>query len=88
MYSTSGFGIPIEVQEKERPHPESNIGWSFPKGDEWGLSGHKNEIRHFIDCVKYGLEPQSSLREGLSALAVIEAIYRSAATGIRVQVKR
>ena len=37
--------------------------------------------RHFIDSIRFGVEPETSGRDNLATFALVEAAYRSAATG-------
>ncbi|MCE7027166.1 Gfo/Idh/MocA family protein [Jiella avicenniae] len=41
--------------------------------------------RHFVDCIAAGREPETSGRDNLKTLALVEAAYRSAATGQTVR---
>ncbi len=37
--------------------------------------------QHWVDCLAKGREPATSGRDNLQTLALVEAVYRSAATG-------
>jgi predicted dehydrogenase len=37
--------------------------------------------QHWVDCLRQGLEPQTSGRDNLQTFALVEAVYRSAETG-------
>lgn len=41
--------------------------------------------QHFVDCIGAGREPETSGRDNLKTLALVEAAYRSAATGETVR---
>lgn len=43
------------------------------------------EIEHFADCIRSGAEPLSGLEQGITALAVILAAYRSASEDVTVR---
>jgi D-apiose dehydrogenase len=45
-----------------------------------------NIQKHWIDCLKNNAEPQTSGRDNLKTLALVEAAYQSAATGQTVQI--
>jgi D-apiose dehydrogenase len=45
-----------------------------------------NIQQHWIDCLKNNTEPQTSGRDNLKTLALVEAAYQSAATGQTVQI--
>ena len=47
--------------------------------------GHRANIRHFVDVVLYGAKPDFTSEQGENMVAIIEAIYKSAATGKEVQ---
>jgi predicted dehydrogenase len=40
-----------------------------------------NEVRHFIDCIRQGREPTATVGQGLDVLRILDALYRSAASG-------
>ncbi|NOY09453.1 MAG: Gfo/Idh/MocA family oxidoreductase [Spirochaetes bacterium] len=69
-----------------RPHQSSASGWSYPPVDEWNVKGHRNEIRHFIDCFLEGITCRSTFEAGYRALQLAEAIYKSAAEGREIEV--
>lgn len=71
-----------------RPHAAAEVGWFYPLVDEWNVRGHRSELRHFVDCLIGGAEPISSLRRGLRALEVVQAVYRSAEKRAEVAVPR
>ena len=45
------------------------------------------EIDEFAYCIQEGARPETAGEEGLAALAVIEAIMRSAESGLPVEIK-
>ena len=47
-----------------------------------------SEVRHFLTCVRSGKTPAVTVDDGLAASRIAAAVYRSAATGRRVAVKR
>ena len=47
----------------------------------------RNEIDHFLDCVRSGCEPLTNGRDQLAPLAAVCAAYRSMETGRRVYLK-
>ena len=88
VFSQKGYGADPAVEASLRPHVAPTKGWSFPFADEWGTHGHLQEIRHFVDCLTGGATPACTLEEGLAGLYVIDALYRSARSGVPVEVKR
>lgn len=55
---------------------------SFPN-----LSGHEMEIKHWIDCLVNGTKLISTGEHGLEVVRILNAIYKSAATGKEVRLK-
>ena len=51
------------------------------------LAGHGAMLRHFRDCIANSEQPQVGPDAGLVLMSVIEAMYKSAATGKSVDVK-
>ena len=47
--------------------------------------GHEMEIRHFVDCLVNGETPISTGEHGLEVVRILDAIYKSAATGKEVR---
>lgn len=76
VYSRPGFGYAIEKADTTK-------GWTRPAVDEERSLGYPDEIAHFVDCVLEGRSPARGVRaeDGLRALEVVTAIYRSAAEG-------
>jgi myo-inositol 2-dehydrogenase / D-chiro-inositol 1-dehydrogenase len=81
IFSESGYGRGLDEEAKERPHVAATRGWSWPTGDEWSEHGHLAEIRHFVGCAAGQETPICTLEDGLRALKVVDAIYRSVKTG-------
>lgn len=46
----------------------------------------REEIHHFIDCIKNGKEPITTFEEALSVAKIIEAIYKSAEEGREMRI--
>ena len=61
---------------------EVDITPNFPH-----VSGHEMEIRHFVDCLVKGTKCISTGEDGLEAIRILDAIYRSAETGKEVRLK-
>lgn len=47
--------------------------------------GHRENLRHFADCVLYGKEPMFVPQQGLNMVKILDALYRSAAEGREIQ---
>jgi len=49
-----------------------------------GVPGHENNLRHFLDVVLDGAEPDFVPQQGVNMIKILSAIYESAATGKEV----
>lgn len=54
-----------------------------PKRDQFAP-----ELLHFSDCIRHDRKPEPSGEEGLQDVRIVEALYRSAATGRVVRLRR
>ena len=81
-YSQTGYDYAIEKAD-------TTAGWTRPAVDEEEALGYYAEIAHFVDCVLNDREPAAGVRgeDGLEAIVLCEAIYRSAATGATVRIE-
>ena len=64
-------------------HPEMP-----PRAQPCDMPMYHRQMDHFLDCIQKGQEPVPGAREGLRALRVMEAAYRSAETGKAVEVEQ
>lgn len=82
VYSQGGYEYAIEKADM-------TTGWTRPAVDEERALGYYAEIAHFVDCVRNGREPAAGVRgeDGLEAMVLCEAAYRSAATGATVRIE-
>lgn len=66
---------------------ETTVGWTRPSVDEKYNIGYVAEITHFLDCCAEGRDADCGMRgeDGLLALEVIDAAYRSAKSGSLVK---
>jgi predicted dehydrogenase len=56
-------------------------------GGEWRFrSSYREEIRHFLECLRDGKEPMTSGRDNLKTMAAIEGMFLSSKEGRAVQV--
>jgi predicted dehydrogenase len=67
---------------------ETKGGWQFPSPDEDWMRGYPQEMEDFVDAVREGREPLSSLRLAHETVEVIYAGYVSAQEGRRVELAR
>jgi len=82
VYSGRGYSYAIEKADMTK-------GWTRPAIDEYWSLGYQNEISHFVSVVRDGIPLQKGVtaQDGLLALKVTLAIYESAETGKRVELK-
>jgi predicted dehydrogenase len=73
VYSRPGFAYAVEKAD-------TTTGWTRPAVDELRNLGYPDEIAHFVDCVRRDQPAKRGVRaeDGLRALEVVDAIYRSA----------
>ena len=57
--------------------------FGFDQGDDFAA-----EIEHFVECIQSGRKPLSGLEQGIAALEVILAAYRSASGDVTVRLDR
>lgn len=60
----------------------------LPLGVEPYVVSVTAEVRHFLECIRDGVEPLTSGRDNLGTMATIDAIYRAAAENRVVEVSR
>lgn len=63
---------------------ETKAGWSFPSVDEEWLLGYPQELRDFVEAVRFDRAPLSDDLLGLDVVRAIYAAYQSAEEGRRV----
>lgn len=47
-------------------------------------SGHKDEMVHFVDCIREDKDPMATGEQGLEIMRILDALYESSATGREV----
>lgn len=60
----------------------ADTGWMTPVADEPWTYGYRDEFAHFIECFRTGTTPRQTLHDGVIDNAVIDAAYRSMASGV------
>ena len=70
----SNKGIDYAVEKAEFTH-----GWTRPAIDENDSLGYRNELGHFLGCLKDGKEQAhgTDARSGFNTFRIIDALYRS-----------
>lgn len=70
VFSRPGAGYVVEKAESE-------TGWLFPPVDEAWIYGYREEMRHFIECVRTGTMPRETFEDGYIVNCILDAAYRS-----------
>lgn len=73
VFSRPGAGYVVEKAESE-------TGWLFPPVDEAWIYGYREEMRHFIECVRTGTIPRENFEDGYIVNCILDAAYRSMQT--------
>ncbi|MBM3216755.1 Gfo/Idh/MocA family oxidoreductase [Candidatus Poribacteria bacterium] len=60
---------------------ESETGWVIPCVDEARVYGYHEEMLHFVECVKSGTMPRENFEDGYVTNRIVDAAYRSMASG-------
>ena len=76
-YSATGYGYAMEKSG-------STQGWTFTTFEEAFNQGYPQELKHFIDCVRDGVQPVVTGRDGRAVLELLYAAYHSARIGQKV----
>jgi predicted dehydrogenase len=76
-YSANGYGYAMEKSG-------STQGWTFTTFEEAFNQGYPQELKHFIDCVRDGVQPVVTGRDGRAVLELLYAAYHSARIGQKV----
>jgi predicted dehydrogenase len=81
------FNPPTAEDEAVRQRFAQKVGASGGSSNPAAIShvGHARQLADFVHAVRTGAAPAVDGREGRKAVAIIEAIYRSAATGRAVE---
>jgi predicted dehydrogenase len=77
-YSGSGYDYAVEKAGSTR-------GWSFTMYEEVWNYGFPQELQHFVDVLRLGVEPVETAEDGRAVLEAVFAAYASAGTGRKVE---
>jgi predicted dehydrogenase len=85
MHTVGGLHLMSEVDDAFATM--SPVETESEAAGDWRLGpSYCAEVEHFLHCIREGVEPMCSGRDNLRTMAVIEAVYRSGATGRTVDV--
>ena len=54
-----------------------DFGWTQPVPEEAFTYGYQAEMRHFVECVRDGVEPRETYHDGYAVNAILDAGYES-----------
>jgi predicted dehydrogenase len=86
IYGTAGVIHNVGGLHLFRGRPNEGAFERVPT-DHDDAGGFREEIRHFLTCVRSGDQPRMDGREGRAALELVLAAYRSAQDGVTVTLK-
>ena len=84
LYGRLGFGqtFPTRlVVAGEGGRAEVDPGFPFPRVEHCPQSMYDAQMQHFVESIRAGADPVPGGAHGLAVMRVVEAAYRSAATG-------
>jgi predicted dehydrogenase len=73
VFSRPGAGYIVEKADAE-------TGWLFPPIDEAWTYGYREEMRHFVECVKNNQTPRETFEDGYVVNCILDAAYKSMQT--------
>jgi predicted dehydrogenase len=79
-FSTRGAGYVIEKADLD-------FGWTRPLPEEAFAYGYQGEMRHFVECVRDGVEPRETYEDGYMVNVILDAGYQSMRSKRWVRVK-
>ena len=68
------------------PHLSATSGWSYPQVDALRTRGSLGAMQHVADCLADRADPLCTVEDGLRVMQIVDAVYRSAREGRRVEV--
>jgi len=60
---------------------DAETGWVYPIPEEAHAYGYEEELRHFIQCYRDGVQPRETFVDGYIVNAALDACYRSMKSG-------
>ncbi len=60
---------------------DADTGWTRPLPEEAFAYGYQAEMRHFVECVRDGVTPRETYRDGYVVNCILDAGYESMRTG-------
>jgi len=96
IFGTKGsMSVPSLVRYHYDDKPDDKKNWNHPLQQDSsarkkidGVYAFTHQLKHFIAVTLRELEPNCSVEDGLRAVLVTEAIFKSLETGVPVQVEK
>jgi predicted dehydrogenase len=60
---------------------DADTGWVYPIPEEARVYGYSEEMRHFVECFRNGVEPRETFVDGYIVNCALDACYRSMRSG-------
>ena len=79
-FTTKAAGYVIEKADID-------FGWTRPLPEEAFAYGYQAEMRHFVECVRDGVEPRETYADGYAVNCILDAGYQSMRSKRWVRVK-
>jgi predicted dehydrogenase len=83
-----------QARLKGRHHMWESLSWAVRDADTihsytqppeiLGSTRYTHALTHFFDCIRKGEKPTATIEDGMTAVALAEAVYRSARTGQKI----
>jgi predicted dehydrogenase len=86
IYGSKGGAVinPLRIQKAMHGHLV-NVTPALDRQKNYYKESYREEINHFIDCIRRKHEPLTSGEEAISVMQILDAMYESAATGKEVR---
>lgn len=81
-----GMGITAYTNTKFSEVWEPNQGWLFPEWEWIRNSGYEHQDRHVLDAITEGVPLRHTAADAVAILRALQAAYRSAVDGRRVEI--
>jgi predicted dehydrogenase len=82
LYGTEG-GANVSPYALYKDDAQGKVADERPTLEE--VEGHHAEVIHFVDCMLTGKTPIGTVDEGYAVMQILDALYRSAASGAEVR---
>ncbi|MDK1025644.1 MAG: Gfo/Idh/MocA family oxidoreductase [Gammaproteobacteria bacterium] len=92
LYGSEGFGelFPTRLElpnNKEKGIDALESGFEFPRKEHCPQSLYDKQLKYFVECIEKKQTPIPGGLEGLINMKIVDAAYRSSATGKVVKIK-